>query len=652
MAGETTKCPMCGTKLKMMDGRMTCKKCGYYIRNREADGSLSPERTIAGGQYAASGQAGANRQTAPLGKSGSGTSPWQGSSSPRRNTEHNPAVGIVISLVSGIACAALLAAIILVKSGTFSQMLPDRSSQEDSPSRHAEASSQPAGASSEDRAQATASIPQSAFFQQVAEYIWGKPCNNITAQEYASLTAIQIDRDEKSISYQLDYGEPQTVTYQSGIDMKLSDLSCFPGLEAIAVDDDLQKGDLKGLDSLYGVYSENTIEELTKIIPHPESITNLGITDDFLKESLTGLDSFPNLEYLAVDYSGLEDISALEQFPGLLGLTLEGCDRLTDFSPLMNLTELEQLSIESDQLKSIEFIRNMPMLNSLSIESSQVSGVDALADCPNLQYLYLYLDEAYDVGDYSVIGNLTLLNELVLEMDWGHNGTLPSFAGLTDLQYLSVKNASDLTPLQDAQGVTYLSLENCSGNTLEAIASLQSLSVLYINDFSSYVASLEPLTRLQNLTMLSLEDTSVFGNIEEIFGIPTLTHLYLDGCQVGMDFDRLPVNETLTALSLDRISVLHDPTFNNGDKVSLSDHYDMFDCFPNLTELYLVSLKIDSIDFVEKLPRLQYLDITDNNVTSLKPLESLSDFQAVWCGRNTILESLPEDSGITVYTED
>ena len=76
----------------------------------------------------------------------------------------------------------------------------------------------------------------------------------------------------------------------------------------------------------------------------------------------------------------------------------------------------------------------------------------------------------------------------------------------------------------------------------------------------------------------------------------------------------------------------------------------MFDHFPNLTELYLASLQIDSLDFVEKLPHLQYLDITDNNVTSLKPLASLPDFQTVWCPGNTILETLPEDSSIMVIT--
>ena len=54
--------------------------------------------------------------------------------------------------------------------------------------------------------------------------------------------------------------------------------------------------------------------------------------------------------YLKADYAGLEDISALEQFPDLLGLALSGCDRLTDFSPLMSLPCLEELSIQSDQL--------------------------------------------------------------------------------------------------------------------------------------------------------------------------------------------------------------------------------------------------------------------------------------------------------------
>ena len=100
------------------------------------------------------------------------------------------------------------------------------------------------------------------------------------------------------------------------------------------------------------------------------------------------------------------------------------------------------------------------------------------------------------------------------------------------------------------------------------------------------------------------------------------------------------------------ISILKDPTYNNGDKIYLSEHYELFGCFPSLIVLQLRSDRIDSLDFVENLPLLQYLEITDNSVTSLKPLEALPNFQMVWCGKNTILEGVSEDSGIQVSTEE
>ena len=621
MANEITKCPMCGTKLKMINGRMTCKECGYYVRNSEEQAGPSV------------------------------------SSAPRQHAEHNPTVAIVVSIIAGVICLILFAVIVLARSGALRHMLPDKESAESvagasSSQPEADTSQAPEETSSPTRGDVSSyyRLPQSDFFWSVAEYIWDKPCDTITDEEFANLTAIQIDRDKKSITYQLGYGDTLSASYESDAGMELSDLSCFTGLEWISIDDSFAKGDLSGLEHLSGLYSENSLEEMVDIIPHPEYITDLGVADTFLASNLSGLDAFPSLMYLKVDYAGLTDISALTQFPDLLGLNLTDCERLTDFSPLMSLSNLEELSIESDQLKSIDFIKNMPALNSLSIESTQISSVGALTECPQLEYLYLYLEGSYFMADYSVIGNLMLLKELALEMSGNYNGIMPSFENLTDLEYLSLKGVRDVSPIKDATGVTYLSLEDCGGDSLDAIASLQEIQTLTIHDFSSYTDSLEPLTHLPNLTFLDLEDTSVFGNIEEIFGIPTLRYLYLDDCQVGMDFGGIPSNETLEILSMNDISILYDPTYNNGGEVALSEHYDMFDRFPNLAELYLESTGIDSIDFVAKLPKLQYLDITDNNVTSLKPLESLSDFQAVWCGQNTILENLPEDSGISVYT--
>ncbi len=674
MAKESTKCPMCGAKLKLMDGRMTCRKCGYYTRSQNAQ-----DGTANGGAYSSSQQTGyqttdsysASTQSGSRSaggytsgqQTGSGSAPRQSASGTYTTTkssgDSNPAVAIVTAISLGVVSLAALVGIVLFRSGALDDLLahgrpetgPSVSRREESSSSAGEspaASRESGSRGSADDSASSAALPRSEFFCLIAEAIWEKPYQNITAEEYASLTALQINRDDKVIYYQLSSGDTQSLTYQTDSGMELSDLSSFTGLEWFSIDDELEKGDLKGLNSLYAVYAENTFEELADIIPHPENITDLGVYDSIFKNSLDGIDAFPNLLYLDLNYTSVKDISALSQFPDLLGLRLADCDDVNDYSPLMTLTNLEELSIQSSQLKSIDFIRQMPNLTSFGIEDTQVSSISALESCPGLTQLSL-IDNT-EIDDYSVISGLTRLTNLDLELNYG--GALPSLAGLTQLQQLSVKYAGDLSPLRDVASVTYLTLEDCSGWELDAITSMQGLTTLVINDFSSYVDSLEPLTRLPNLTTLSLEDTSVFGNIEEIFGIPTLRYLYLDECQVGMDFDSLPNNETLEILSLSDITILKDPSYNNGDAVSLSEHYDMFEHFPNLTELYLASLKLDSIDFVEKLPRLQYLDITDNNVTSLKPLENLSNFQAVWCGQNTILENLPEDSPISVITSD
>ena len=124
----------------------------------------------------------------------------------------------------------------------------------------------------------------------------------------------------------------------------------------------------------------------------------------------------------------------------------------------------------------------------------------------------------------------------------------------------------------------------------------------------------------------------------------------MDDCQVGIDFNAVAPSPNLEVLSMCDVRILRDPSYNNGDKIYLSEHYEFFDNFPNLTELYVSSANLDSIDFVANMPGLRFLDISDNSVTSLTPLLQLEDFNTVWCGQNTILENIPEDSGIRVYT--
>lgn len=618
MTKGKTKCPICGTKLKMIDQKMVCKECGYYEQP-----SLSTQQSAM--QPPIRSQAGYLQP--PL---------------PPQKKKYLSNLPVIICIIAAILVSVAFV-VVLVAAGISSSR--NRSSSDKDTQNSIQADN-----SDSDTKETTSTTPkevrrpQSEFFVNVAEYIWNKDCKRITSEEYAMLTALQIDSANKEIYYQLEEEEVQSASYDIDYEWKLSDLACFTGLEWLTIDKTLSKEDLQGLDNLRGVFAENDIDSYLDIIPNPEKIVNLGIVDLYFKENLDRIEAFPNLQYLSINYNALEDISALEKLPNLLGLSLENCNRLENFSPIMSMTDLEELCIQASHFGNIDFIENMPNLQILILEDSKVSNIDALEHCKNITTLCL--ENNTSIEDYSVIGSMEQLNDLTLAVSF--DSTLPSFEKLTKLNSLSLKNVHDISPIKDAVNVTWLSMEHCGGEHLEAIASMRELNTLILHNFNSYVDTLEPLTHLSKLEALDLSDMTIYGTIEEIFGMPNLYYLDLTNCRAGIDFSKMPVNETLAFLSLNNLSIYADPTTQAGDKINLSDHYEMFGCFPHLTELYLTSVGIDSIAFVESIPDLLYLDITDNQVTSLKPLEALDDFRAVWCDKNPILETVSKNSGILV----
>ena len=491
--------------------------------------------------------------------------------------------------------------------------------------------------------------PHSDFFYELAEVIFDKPMADITDEEFASLTALQIDMDDKDIYYSINYEMGTPLYFEEGIKIDYSDLSCFPGLEWISLEgDEFKAGDLDGLAYLYGVYSDNTLDELIKIIPDPENITELGFEASFLDHDLSKLEHFPNLEYLYMEGERMTDISALKNYPNLKGLAMFDFNSLMDYSPLMSLTALEELTIHSKQMKTIDFIKVMPNLTYLEIEGSQITEISALSACPELTTLTLVKN--YSVSDYTPVGELVNLTDLTIHKDT--HAVMPSLKKLTYLEQASFTNLweEELPLITAASNIYSLYLENCyDDNNLEALTALPLTSLSLVDSSISGKQMLEPLTRLP-LEYLDLSESYMFGNMEEVFGIPTLQYLYLDKATGVIDFDKVPYNDNLIVLSMNGLRI-NPEAYNNTERINLSSHYDFFDHFPNLENLQLAGMKIDNIEFVENLPQLVYLDITNNNVTSLKPLENLSYFRKVLCGQNTILEWMSEDSGIEVDSE-
>lgn len=691
MAEKLQKCPMCGTKLKMKNGRMTCKDCGYYLRDQSESAGISQPGSYGSsgssslsGSYGSSGNSsqsgsygssGSSSQSGSYGSSGSSTQsgsygssgsasqpgpykpPASSSQSSKKSSGYKNPLRAALVSVASILVIALSSRTVRNGIKDLIEILTDKNdsvadinysiSMPSLPYSIASSGSTATAAPDGSTPDRTVTLPKSDFAIAFVESIYGKGYRVVTADEYAAVTALSVDEDDNIVYFQLDHGETQYLHYSDSYRLDVSDLKCFPNLEQLYVEDKmLMTGDLKGFENLYAIRSKNSVKELAKYVPHPENIIDLGIYDWSFSASLDDLSSFPNLLYLNVDADHLKDISALNSFPDLIGLTLEGCDDLTDYSPLMNLKQLEELSICSKQLKTIDFIKQMPNLAYLHIEDSQIQNLSALSSCPGLTSLSLV--DNNKVLDYSEIGKLSNLAGLTLDVH--QSASMPSFQNLTGITYLSLNNVSDLSPLRDAVNIMSLALEHCGSEHLDVLTAMPNLSWLKIDDFWNLTESLEVLTKLPSLEELDISGTKVFGNMEEIFSIPTLKYLYMDDCQVGIDFNAVAPSPNLEVLSMCDVRILRDPSYNNGDKIYLSEHYEFFDNFPNLTELYVSSANLDSIDFVAKMPGLRFLDISDNSVTSLTPLLQLEDFNTVWCGQNTILENIPEDSGIRVYT--
>lgn len=210
---------------------------------------------------------------------------------------------------------------------------------------------------------------------------------------------------------------------------------------------------------------------------------------------------------------------------------------------------------------------------------------------------------------------------------------LEGIEAFPNLQYLSVdcEALEDISALGQFPNLQGLILEECRGlQDYGPLLSLRNLEWLKIG--GCRLESIDFILSLPKLTSLSLEDVAISCRAEGLLGIPTLRNLYLNDCRIGLDFDRMPTNEELEVLSLNRIALLEDPAREDGNRVSLSEHCDIFAGFPNLTELHLVSLELEDIGFVEKLPHLQYLDITGNPVKDMGPVENLKELQGIGYG--------------------
>ena len=330
-------------------------------------------------------------------------------------------------------------------------------------------------------------------------------------------------------------------------------------------------------------------------------------------------------------------------------------DAITDFGVLHSLKQLENLHLETEQLKDISFVEKMSNLQELSLENTIVIDISALEGKTSLKTVIL--QDNGEISDYSALSSLSGLEELTLEV--GSKAQMPDANNWTKLHTLSIAGVSDISFMQSLTELKKLYLRGADCSTFDVFASLQNLEYLQIGSVYGDLDNLNMLTSLSKLKVLDMSGITVYGNVEAIFSIASLEEININDCSFGMNFDAIPEHTNLKVLHMNRlrlwenIVVQYDGAFTyvDYDDVELVDNIDVVKKFGNLEELYLQGNKLINISFVESLPNLKKLDITNNYVTDLRPLQQLSQFEIVWCGQNAISQGSDLGANVTVVLD-
>ena len=351
----------------------------------------------------------------------------------------------------------------------------------------------------------------------------------------------------------------------------LEGIQNFKKLEFFLIRDNLDQTNFellrgkKALNMLWLLGEDNTtISDLSPILEAPLlnlSIRNGGITNQSIRQlgydSRFGSDAIQNgIVHLIFD------------FPNQL--SLEGS--FDDIFPISGLSNLENLSLRSDNFVDLSDLTNMRDITGLVLESARLTNLAGLESLSNLKGFTLYGSK---VTSLKPVTNIALESLAVIDAKITDYGDLDELKTLKYLE-LSGVGLTSLGPLLDG--------------------SSEVLNELYLED--NALTDLSPLSEMADLTVLSVK-----GNpIRDLFGISDLTSLEI------LNLAETEVSD-LSALQNLNLLTLRANGLGLGDISSLENNV-------NLNEAFLQGNEISDITPLKNLP-LQLIDLEDNNIRTV-----------------------------------
>lgn len=665
------KCPLCSAKMSKVDGVLTCPDCGYNESFTRSSYTTSSSEETTNTNANTSGSSRSYYQSGGSGQSGlrpyeqylnqqQNGSPSSSQSFAEITAQRRAAYGderskstnriLLVCLVLFVIFILVLAPIVI---GFFSASVRRGGQREAYEAADSGSLTNRAGGYSaevEDSYQAfpqekaALTVPQSAFFSQMMSLIFEKDIDDIAASDSEQIVALhvyEINYDYMAVDYVLADGTGGTVYPVSQSPDVSEDLTCFVNLEELYLEESSYDGiNLDGLDKLHTLYFDGYLSDIADTVS-PSQITELGLYD--VHFSVSGLSAFTNVESLYLDSSMLSDINGISELPSLKKLIIMDGDYIDDLSALYQATQLESLYIESNSLRDVSFLTKFDNLKELTIIGSQVLDFTPLAECTELESLYLL--ENYETTDYDFVKELTGLKEFGLMTGFNFDDSdMPDLSSLSNVTKLYLGNFESFDNLKYMTNVEELIIDDGGygdfgrSNSLLQLPNLRSLTV---KGSSVSPEMIQQISEVDGLTSLNLNYSFLWSDISPIINMPNLEELYLDYAKFMLNTDNIASNEHLRVLDISNAIVSKNNTDQWADRenVDVEKFQEALKNLHGMEELTLEDLTLNSVEFAAEMENLKLLNITDNYVTSLAPLQELAKLQVIVCESNPISDT-------------
>ena len=484
----------------------------------------------------------------------------------------------------------------------------------------------------------------SGMLGEMVSVVFGKEAGSVTEQELAKIQWIadRNDMDNCYLGYSFENpmenpdAELEWLTFPYRTSTGYENLYKFTGLKRLDTVNRLSSCNLEGL-QLEGVTAYfDSFEEEAAALSDPGTIRELVVKGSI--EQLDGIEAFSNVEVLSLYAGELGDVDALAALKQLRSLTLTSADAISDFSVLATAGKLEELSIDSESLKSLEFLQRMPQLKGLGLKDGEfihLGGIEALAHLERLS-----IENCDELTDLSSVASLVSLRELTL--DKPYKCPEPSLEELVNLQRLTLEGFDTCEFLPSLTNMEELVLRSCnlSSPDLSGLTKLRKLTCTSYGTDRSY----DFITGLATLEELNLSGVVTYEDVSGIFSLPQLKKLNISGIECEINFDKITDNPSLETLEMAGVKLYENVQIEGGygivsidwDDVYLADHTDFVAHFPNLKKLDVADNKLENIDFAAALVKLEEIDLSDNYVTELHALAELPSLRQVNCKGNPV----------------